>query len=213
MNQESNNVSKSRKGNSFTFDSPAPGIHIYRNIFPESMSFMNELESEGKFDREDFHDEKYGKRASSVWLENNDIILEAFEEVTDSYCLLWGITPMMRENFRVTKFEHGEFFALHSDDSYSTPRTVSLVYYPNDDYEGGEIEFVHFNLKIKPKAGDLFIFPSAYPYKHKIHKVVSGNPRYTIVVFGSNMTNEERMVRSKKTKPPFVSELNYFLRK
>lgn len=66
-----------------------------------------------------------------------------------------------------------------------------MVYYPNDDYEGGELEFIHFGVKIKPKAGQLFMFPSGFSYEHKVYPVVSGT-RITMVSFFNEMTQSER---------------------
>jgi hypothetical protein len=50
-----------------------------------------------------------------------------------------------------------------------------MVYYANDDYEGGELEFIYFNnLKIKPNAGELLIFPSNYLFVHKVNPITKG---------------------------------------
>jgi predicted 2-oxoglutarate/Fe(II)-dependent dioxygenase YbiX len=84
---------------------------------------------------------------------------------------------------------------MHPDDSFATPRTTAMVYYPNDDYEGGELEFIHFGVKIKPKAGQLFLFPAAYSYEHKIHPVTDGNYRITLVSFFNQMTEQEKRNR------------------
>lgn len=205
-------ITRSRKGNEFNFDSPAPGIHIYHNTFPGGMDLMRRLEAEGKFQREDYYDEEIGKKASTTWIYQSDEIADAFEEIVDSYCQMWDIAPITREAFRITKFEHNEFFSMHPDDSYGTPRTVSMVYYPNDDYEGGELEFVHFGVKIKPKAGDFLLFPSAYSYQHQIHKVTAGNTRYTMVCFGCEITEEERSARLDSIDFPYEPEFKYFLR-
>jgi len=142
--------SVSRRGNEFTFKELAPGIHVYGNIWPESMEFMKKLEDTHQFDREDYYDEEIGKKASTCWVYHNEDMADAFEEVVDSYLFMWDLGPLTREAFRITKFEDNEFFSVHPDDSYGTPRTASFVYYPNDNYEGGELEFVHFGLKYKP---------------------------------------------------------------
>jgi predicted 2-oxoglutarate/Fe(II)-dependent dioxygenase YbiX len=57
-----------------------------------------------------------------------------------------------------------------------------VLIYLNDDYEGGEIEFVNFDIKIKPKAGTLIMFPSNYPYSHIAHPVISGT-KYAVSTF------------------------------
>jgi predicted 2-oxoglutarate/Fe(II)-dependent dioxygenase YbiX len=68
----------------------------------------------------------------------------------------------------------------HHDHGYSYNCTVSLVSYVNDDYEGGELYFRLQNLEVKPKAGDLYIFPSNYMYPHQA-KMVKNGTKYSIV--------------------------------
>ena len=57
---------------------------------------------------------------------------------------------------------------------------LSSLFYLNDDYEGGELYFDKFNLKIKPKAGDLYLFPSTYLFSHASLPVTEGT-KYSIV--------------------------------
>ena len=52
--------------------------------------------------------------------------------------------------------------------------------YLNDDYEGGELHFDKLGLTIKPKAGDLYLFPSSYVYSHAAMPVTSGT-KYSVV--------------------------------
>jgi predicted 2-oxoglutarate/Fe(II)-dependent dioxygenase YbiX len=56
------------------------------------------------------------------------------------------------------------------------------VLYLNDDYLGGEIEFPHYDVKIKPEAGTLVLFPSNYAYRHIAHEVTSGI-KYALVTW------------------------------
>jgi hypothetical protein len=88
----------------------------------------------------------------------------------------WNIS----EGWQLLKYGKDNHFVKHYDDSKQYPRTVSMSYYLNDDYEGGEIEFPNFNLKIKPSADQVIMFPSNYVYTHTVHPVVSGT-RYAIV--------------------------------
>ena len=57
-------------------------------------------------------------------------------------------------------------------------RTVSAIFYLNDVEEGGETEFYHYDIKIKPKKGRLILFPSFYTHLHKGHKPISDD-KYT----------------------------------
>lgn len=207
-----NKVTRSRKNNLFSFESPIPGVHIYSNIWPDSADFFNKIDGSEYWDgsenngnipwvREDYLDEETGKKSTTCWIWNDKEIRENLEEVIDSYLYHWNLDPRSREAMRITKFTGpGEFFGSHSDDSFATPRTASMVYYPNDDYEGGELEFIHFGVTIKPKAGQLFMFPSGYSYEHKVHPVISGT-RITVVSFFNEMTEEERHNRISYVDP------------
>jgi len=84
------------------------------------------------------------------------------------------------EGWQLLKYGQGNHFVNHFDDSRLYPRTTSMSFYLNDDYEGGEIEFARFGLKIKPKANQLIMFPSNYVYNHTVHPVISGT-RYAVV--------------------------------
>lgn len=83
------------------------------------------------------------------------------------------------DNYKILKYEVGGKFNLHRDDGGGRFRRVSWVYYINDDYEGGELCFPTFNIKIKPEAGDLIFFPSSYAYPHYVSPTTSGT-RYSI---------------------------------
>lgn len=86
------------------------------------------------------------------------------------------------EPFNVLKYKGGEKYDAHYDGSTGTARSVSAILYLNDNYEGGELEFVNFNIKIKPVAGTLYLFPSNYAYSHIAHPVQSGT-KYAIVTW------------------------------
>lgn len=84
------------------------------------------------------------------------------------------------EAMNLVRYTPGQHFEEHIDHGFSYNCTVSLVAYLNDDYEGGELYFRLQDLKIKPEAGDLFIFPSNYMYPHKALPVKSGT-KYSLV--------------------------------
>lgn len=216
------NVTESRRGIKFKYSSPAPGIHIYDNVWEDGFDFVKTLDDHGKFVREDYIidaegnkiPKEVGKRGVSTWIdhrtpEQETELSKVFEEVVDSYLWHFDLDPKSREWWRVSKYTDGDYFGMHPDDSYGTPRTVSIVYYPNDDYEGGELEFIHFGIKVKPKANQLFVFPASYVYEHKIHDIGVGNPRYTIVSFFCNITETERSNRMKTIAQPYKTSLQY----
>lgn len=58
------------------------------------------------------------------------------------------------------------------------------VLYLNDDYTDGELFFPKLGLdKVRPKPGDLVIFPGTELYEHGVHPVGPGPVRYVIPTF------------------------------
>ena len=46
--------------------------------------------------------------------------------------------------------------------------------YLNEEFEGGETEFLYFNQRIKPKLGRLIIFPCAFTHTHRGNPPIGG---------------------------------------
>lgn len=107
----------------------------------------------------------------------NELLLPVVKDYGFDHRCLHAITG---ENWQILRYGEGHFFEDHVDDSKIYPRTCSISYYINDRYEGGEIEFSRFNLKIKPEANQAIVFPANYVYNHKVHPVTSG-VRWAIV--------------------------------
>lgn len=63
---------------------------------------------------------------------------------------------------------------------------ITVTIYPNDDYDNGEISFFKEDtkeiLKYKPKAGDIVVFPSVWPYFHGVYPAKK-HPKYLIRMF------------------------------
>ena len=71
--------------------------------------------------------------------------------------------------------------------SDSIDQCVTLIEYSaniylNDDYEGGELVFPKLNFSVKPKAGQLIMFPSGAEYAHSVNRINLGERR-TVVAF------------------------------
>lgn len=61
-------------------------------------------------------------------------------------------------------------------------RDLSVVYFLNDDFEGGELFFPKLDLLIEPEAGTLVCFPSDHNYIHGVKPVTTGR-RYSVVTW------------------------------
>ena len=108
-------------------------------------------------------------------------VYDAQSPAVEDYCRQYNLMKLEYwEAFNFIKYGPGQHFMEHHDHGFSYNCTVSLVAYPNDDYEGGELYFRLQGLNIKPEAGDLFIFPSNFMYPHQAMPVKSGT-KYSIV--------------------------------
>jgi hypothetical protein len=111
----------------------------------------------------------------------NSALLKSIKLCIDDYCLSWGIVVDYYEPLIVIKYNYPDtYFKLHIDHGPHKSRTVSAVMYLNDDYEGGELWLPRLdNLTIKPKTGDIVVFPSTYMYIHESKQILSGT-KYSV---------------------------------
>jgi predicted 2-oxoglutarate/Fe(II)-dependent dioxygenase YbiX len=102
---------------------------------------------------------------------------------TNPYAKKYGIEEnFYHEGYNLLKYSKNQEYKKHYDGGTKIARSISAVMYLNDDYEGGELEFPHFDVKIKPEAGMLILFPSNYAYAHIAHPVTSGT-KYALVTW------------------------------
>lgn len=87
--------------------------------------------------------------------------------------------------YQVQKYnKNGGLYETHTDDSSQIlfneihSRVVTFIWYLNDVTEGGETVFIK-KCKIKPKKGNLLIFPSLWTYPH-CGMVPESNDKYIV---------------------------------
>jgi hypothetical protein len=184
------------------------GIWVYRDVLTKDLDIINRLESnldgsvpgwtwqpayvgyqERMPDYRDCVDFKFKKSdiandQSPISLKMQKLWQDCYDRqapAVEDYCQKHNIHKLKYwEAFNFIKYVPGHHFMEHHDHGFSYNCTVSLVGYINDDYEGGELYFRLQNLNIKPKAGDLYIFPSTYMYPHQA-KVVKSGTKYSLV--------------------------------
>ena len=101
---------------------------------------------------------------------------------TIPYAQKHNISELYHEGYQMIKYSSGQEYKAHADGGTDTGRSISAIVYLNDNYKGGEIEFINFGIKIKPEPGMLILFPSNYPYSHIAHPVTEGT-KYAIVTW------------------------------
>lgn len=100
--------------------------------------------------------------------------------IIEDYRQTLSVERLVTGPYIVLKYTEGGKFDNHVDDGKKYPRTVSMSAYLNEEFDDGEIEFPLFNIKHKPKTGDVVMFCSAFPYMHRVNPVKNGI-RYTVV--------------------------------
>lgn len=96
-----------------------------------------------------------------------------------------GLCVSKINNITVLKYEEGQHYKMHSDHFTHNPRAISFIWFLNNDYEGGELNFhcpkTHKIIKtIKPGVSKVVIFPSNFMFPHSISTIKKGT-RYSIV--------------------------------
>ena len=84
------------------------------------------------------------------------------------------------------KYKEGGFYNRHTDYHLKFPRNLSIIYFLNNDYEGGELNFSNpsdeneIYLTVKPKCGRMILWPSNFLFPHQVTPVKKGL-RYVLV--------------------------------
>jgi hypothetical protein len=117
---------------------------------------------------------------------NINRIAEKFREnirllIENQYGVAISLQPPAQSQINPTiiSWHPGIDMGLHVDDLGTEDYHMAALIYLNDDFVGGEISFPTHNLEIKPKKGDLVVFPGNLNYAHKVNPITDGD-RYTI---------------------------------
>jgi len=114
-----------------------------------------------------------------------DYIMPCVNKYSESY----GYKIGTMQDWILLKYGVGGFFGTHSDwdkfkpssggrlQDHDIEKRISLVYYINDNYIGGEIEFPELDIIVKPKANSMLVFDASY--YHKVNTITEGT-RYAI---------------------------------
>jgi predicted 2-oxoglutarate/Fe(II)-dependent dioxygenase YbiX len=183
----------------------AGAIHVYHNVWTDTDEIIAAIENEATnpdsglfFDKamtmgEDWtgprrnlimgitSSARRGNQLAQQIHNRYGIILD---RALTSYAKKFDVRYTSHEDYGLLKYrgKQREHYDAHYDGGTESGRSISAVFYLNDDYEGGEIEFVHYGVKIKPNAGTLVLFPSNYAYSHIAHEVTDGI-KYAIVTW------------------------------
>ncbi len=140
---------------------------------------------------------------NTLWYNITDEVSKRLEEAVAG-CFIQYAAPKYNCQFKAYEpvqflgYPPGGHYKGHNDGetfNYETrqwerlmDRDVSFLFYLNDQYGGGELEFPELGLTIKPKKGMMIAFPSYKEFAHKVHPVTWGH-RYTLVSWVATQKN------------------------
>tara|TARA_R100000278_G_scaffold116363_1_gene95676 strand:- start:31 stop:609 length:579 start_codon:yes stop_codon:yes gene_type:complete len=88
------------------------------------------------------------------------------------------------DDVAILKYEVGGKYNVHTDHCAKIPRTMSLIFLLNNDYDGGELEFYDREEQnpqvVDKQVGRVVIWPSNHIFPHRVKPVIKGT-RYSIV--------------------------------
>lgn len=125
----------------------------------------------------------------------SNVVAGIAKDVLELASAFYGRSLIFHRYMLLNKFCHGASLHVHTDSeeishdmiyplrNYATEQAsgideISGLIYINDDYDGGEIYFPDTDVLIKPKPGQLVMFPSGHQYRHGVTEIKNGE-RYT----------------------------------
>lgn len=108
------------------------------------------------------------RNSLTTWIKDEELPLA--NKISEISVDITKLPKINQEFLQVVKYDEGGTFKPHYDacliskeycdkmNGSAGERRSTLLIYLNDDFEGGETEFVKLNLKIKPKKGKAILF-------------------------------------------------------
>jgi len=140
---------------------------------------------------------------NTLWYNITEEVAKKLEEAVAG-CFVTHVAPKYHCQFKSYEpvqflgYPVGGHYKGHNDGEHFNTETrqwerimerdVSFLFYLNDQYGGGELEFYDLGLTIKPKKGMMIAFPSYKDFAHKVHPVTWGH-RYSLVSWVATKKN------------------------
>jgi len=130
------------------------------------------------------------KVRNTLWHHLPDELHQNLEQAVSSTYFQW-MQPKYKCEFKTYEpvqflsYPPGGHYLSHVDGESGEgerimERDISIIYYLNQEFGGGELEFPDLGLTIKPKKGMMIAFPSYRHFAHRVHPVTWGH-RYSLV--------------------------------
>jgi len=180
-------------------------IKDYISLYPNAFSKQECQNLIDKFEKyTDYHDKRKIEAKDGWHMEFTQLHLVNHQEFDKEYALLKerfirGISIYKKEHniqshqwpkqfqlepFRMKRYlpNTQESFGEHVEvtNLETAKRFMVALIYLNDDFEGGETDFVQLDFKVKPQQGSMAIFPATWNWLHKAHPVRGERGKYFV---------------------------------
>jgi hypothetical protein len=155
-----------------------------KSLDTDATSGSNDVESEESIimdGNRQFAQGSLGRKDQSILVQYADGMLHAELNQYLTAAFLHYITEYgMKQQFKLLSYDQklqrtqpgGGYHVWHAENTTyeMTHRELVWMVYLNDDFTGGETEFLHQHKRLTPKRGTVVIWPAAWPWQHR------GNP-------------------------------------
>ena len=161
---------------------------IFHHAIPKTVCNTLIKEYESRAGKERFeHDLKpQFTQVTLTWEESKTLLSHLMHPIRE-YALEFPYLPQAgkMEIFRIKKYEPNtdDQFDWHCDsiDENSSSRYLAILVYLNDVESDGETEFL--DVKIKPEAGSVLLFPPFWTHPHRGLPVRGSHPKYILSTY------------------------------
>ena len=101
----------------------------------------------------------------------------ALKEFQTAYPYFREMSRFKDMGYNLQRYRAGEYYHWHvdNDNSAIASRQLVALWYLNDaPAKGGETEFIHQGIKVKPEKGKLVLFPPFWTHEHRANIVEEG---------------------------------------
>jgi len=86
----------------------------------------------------------------------------------------------LHDKMMLMKYDDGAEFPLFGKNDAGDH--ISVMYYLNDDYEGGTIDFPTLGVSYRPNANEAIVFTAASGFEYTVEKMTSGT-KYSLLTY------------------------------
>ena len=131
----------------------------------------------------------------------SQLLNETLQPCFDEYVNVFGhlkTVPMYSLSQKIQKTPAGGGYHVWHDENSGLEhanRCLVWMIYLNDDYQGGETEFLYYKKRIQPEKGKLLIWPAGMTHCHRGGLVLEGTKYIACLLYTSPSPRDRSLSR------------------